>query len=77
MIPLKSSDLESYLASLSAFNEGVYCEPFRVSDFTDDGMEVSEAMEKRLILTYVLQYTLLLQHLLKASANRDYHCRTT
>ena len=45
MIPtMKSSDLESYLASLSAINEGVYCEPFTVSDFTDDGMEVSEAM---------------------------------
>ena len=44
MAPTISPDLESYLASLSAFNEGVYCEPFRVSDFTDDGMEGSEAV---------------------------------
>ena len=44
MAPTMPPDLESYLASLSAFNEGVYCEPFGVSDFTDDGMEVSEAM---------------------------------
>ena len=35
------SDLQRNLA---AFDEHVYCEPFRVSDFTDDGMEVSEAM---------------------------------
>ena len=43
-LPSKSSDLESYLAFLSVFNEGVYYEPFRVSDFTDDEMEVSEAV---------------------------------
>ena len=45
-MPPKSSDLENYLDTLSGFNEGVYSEPFRVSDFTNDDTQVSEAAKK-------------------------------
>ena len=46
-VPSKSSDLEFYLATHSAFNEGIYSESINASDFTHCGSQESEEMEEK------------------------------
>ena len=47
VVPPKSSDLEMYLATHSAFNEGIYSESINPSDFMHGSSQESEEIEEK------------------------------